>query len=77
MGARDCFRRDERKLICVVRTCFDRILSALSEINGACRTTRDLYLTQRFARHSSPLTTTIYTHPTDEELYEGIRRLKA
>jgi len=34
-------------------------------------------LTQRVARHASPLTTTIYTHPSDEELYEGIRRLEA
>jgi len=41
------------------------------------RATKDLYLAQRFARHASPLSTTIYTHPTDEELYEGIRRLKA
>ncbi len=28
----------------------------------------DLFLAQRFARHASPLTTTIYTHPSDEEL---------
>ena len=48
-----------------------------SAITNVYRATRDLYLTQRFARHSSPLTTTIYTHPSDEELYEGIRRLKA
>ena len=48
-----------------------------SAITNIYRATKDLYLTQRFARHSSPLTTTIYTHPTDEELYEGIRRLKA
>ena len=27
--------------------------------------TKDLYLTQRFARRASPLTTTAYTHPTD------------
>jgi site-specific recombinase XerD len=43
----------------------------------ALRATKDLYLTQRFAGHSSPLTTTVYTHPTDEELYEGIRRIHA
>ena len=46
-------------------------------ITNVYRATRDLYLTQRFARHSSPLTTTCYTHPSDEELYEGIRRLRA
>ena len=48
-----------------------------SAITNVYRATKDLYLTQRFARHASPLSTTIYTHPTDEELYEGIRRLKA
>lgn len=39
------------------------------------RAASDLYLTQRFARHSSPLTTTAYTHPSDEELYSKIGRL--
>jgi len=29
----------------------------------------------RFARHVSPLTTIIYTHPSDEELYAGVRDL--
>ena len=48
-----------------------------SAITNVYRATKDLYLTQRFARHASPLTTTIYTHPSDRELYEGIRRLKA
>ncbi len=32
-------------------------------------------MAQRFARHASPLTTIEYTHPSDEELYEGIRNL--
>lgn len=44
-------------------------------ITNVYRTTRDLYLTQRFARHASPLTTTVYTHPSDEELYAAIRGL--
>jgi integrase len=48
-----------------------------SAITNVYRATKDLYLTQRFARHASPLSTTVYTHPTDEELYEGIRLLKA
>ena len=39
------------------------------------RRSRDLFLAQRFARHVSPLTTTIYTHPSDEELWASIRRL--
>jgi len=29
------------------------------------------FLAQRFARHMSPLTTTIYTHPCDEEYSAG------
>lgn len=45
-------------------------------ITNVYRTTKDLYLTQRFARHASPLTTTIYTHPSDEELYAAIRGIK-
>jgi len=39
------------------------------------RTSRDLLLAQRFARHASPLTTVVYTHPSDEELYAEIRDL--
>jgi hypothetical protein len=34
-----------------------------------------LFLAQRFARHVSPLTTVIYTNPSDEELYARIRSL--
>lgn len=30
---------------------------------------------QRFARHASPLTTIVYTHPADEELAERVRDL--
>ncbi len=45
-----------------------------SAITNVYRATRDLYLTQRFARHSSPLTTTCYTHPSDEELYAALKR---
>jgi len=44
-----------------------------SAITNVYRATKDLYLTRRFARHASPLSTTCYTHPSDEELYEGIR----
>jgi site-specific recombinase XerC len=40
------------------------------------RRSRDLFLAQRFARHVSPLTTTVYTHPSDEELWRGIRGLR-
>jgi site-specific recombinase XerC len=44
-------------------------------ITNVYRATKDLYLTQRFARHASPLTTTAYTHPSDEELYSAIARI--
>ena len=30
------------------------------------RMSRNLFLAQRFARHASPLTTIVYTHPSDE-----------
>jgi integrase/recombinase XerC len=42
-------------------------------ITNVYRATKDLNLTQRFARHSSPLTTTVYTHVSDEEMYARLR----
>jgi len=42
-------------------------------ITSVYRATKDLFLTQRFARHSSPLTTTAYTHVSNQEMYEAIR----
>ncbi|TMQ54703.1 MAG: hypothetical protein E6K74_05280 [Candidatus Eisenbacteria bacterium] len=47
-----------------------------SAITNVYRATKDLYLAQRFARHASPLTTTIYTHPSDDELYAALRGIK-
>ena len=44
-------------------------------ITNVYRATKDLFLTQRFARHANPITTVAYTHPSDEELYEKIVRL--
>jgi site-specific recombinase XerC len=41
-------------------------------ITNVYRATKDLFLTQRFARHANPVTTVAYTHPSDEELYEKI-----
>ena len=46
-----------------------------SSVTNVYRQTRDLFLAQRFARHASPLTTTIYTHPGDEEMQQLLRRL--
>ncbi len=46
-----------------------------SAVKNVYRATRDLFLAQRFARHVSPLTTTIYTHPSDDEMQERLREL--
>jgi integrase/recombinase XerC len=43
-------------------------------ITNVYRATRNLFLTQRFARHASPVTTVAY-HPSDEELYARIGKL--
>jgi site-specific recombinase XerC len=44
-------------------------------ITNVYRATKDLFLTQRFARHANPITTVAYTHPSDEELYSAIAAL--
>ena len=44
-------------------------------VTNVYRATRDLILAQRFARHVSPLTTTVYTHPSDQEMAERLRGL--
>jgi site-specific recombinase XerC len=46
-----------------------------SAVTNVYRATRDLFLAQRFARHASPLTTTIYTHVSDEELLARLREM--
>jgi integrase/recombinase XerC len=54
------------------RAGFDRHLSFHMLRHAACsavyRKSKDIRLTQRFARHKSILTTAIYSHPTDEDL---------
>lgn len=61
------------------RAGFDRHVSFHIVRHSACarlyRQTRDLRLTQRFARHKSVLTTTLYTHPSDEELLRAVQQL--
>ena len=46
-----------------------------SAVTNVYRASKNLFLAQRFARHASPLTTIVYTHPADEELWEGVRDL--
>ena len=61
------------------RAGFDRVYPFHSlrhtSVTNVYRTTRDLFLAQRFARHASPHTTTVYTHSSDEELQDRLRRL--
>jgi integrase len=45
-------------------------------VTNVYRASRDLFLAQRFARHASPLTTTVYTHPSDEELATRLNALR-
>src|SRR5713101_7126301 len=62
-----------------VKAGFDRLypFHALrhTAVTNVYRKSRDLFLAQRFARHVSPLTTTVYTHPSDEELFRRVRSL--
>jgi integrase/recombinase XerC len=61
------------------RAGFDRVYSfhALrhTAVTNVYRASRDLFLAQRFARHLSPLTTTVYTYPSDEEMRGKLRAL--
>lgn len=61
------------------RAGFERHFNFHALRHSACtniyRQSRDLRLTQRFARHKSVLTTSIYTHPSDEELLRSVQSL--
>jgi integrase/recombinase XerC len=61
------------------RAGFDRIYGfhALrhTAVTNVYRASRDLFLAQRFARHLSPLTTTVYTHASDQEMAGRVRRI--
>jgi len=60
-----------------VKAGFDRLypLHALrhTAITNVYRASRDLFLAQRFARHVSHLTTTVSTHPSDEEIWVRLK----
>ena len=61
------------------RAGFDRVYGfhALrhTAVTNVYRASKDLFLAQRFARHASPLTTTVYTHPSDQEMAGRVRGL--
>ena len=61
------------------RAGFDRHVNFHVLRHSACsaiyRKTKDIRLTQRFARHKSILTTAIYSHPTDEDLVRAVTGL--
>jgi site-specific recombinase XerC len=58
---------------------FDRHFSVHCLRHSSCtavyRASRDIRLTQRFARHKSILSTAIYTHPSDEDLLRTVQSL--
>jgi site-specific recombinase XerC len=62
------------------RAGFDRVYGfhALrhTAVTNVYQASRDLFLAQRFARHLSPLTTTVYTHPSDQEMAGRVRGLE-
>ena len=45
-------------------------------VHQVYRATGDLLLTQRFARHSSLLVTSVYLHPTDEDLARSVQNIR-
>jgi site-specific recombinase XerC len=62
------------------RAGFERHVSAHSLRHSACTniyaSSKDLRLTQRFARHRSVVTTMLYTHPSDEDLVRAVEQLR-
>jgi len=63
-----------------VRAGFERHVSAHALRHSACTNiyanSKDIRLTQRFARHRSVVTTMIYTHPSDEDLVRAVEQLR-
>jgi len=62
-----------------VKAGFDRLYPFHSlrhtAVTEVYRRSRDLFLAPSFARHVSPLTTKVYTRPSDQEIWESVRRL--
>ena len=63
-----------------VKAGFDRLYPFHSlrhtAVTEVYRRSRDLFLAQRFARHASPLTTTVYTHPNDDDTKRSLSKLE-
>jgi len=62
------------------RAGFERHVSFHELRHSACTSvyalSKDLRLTQRFARHRSVVTTMVYTHPSDEDLVRAVEQLR-
>jgi len=62
------------------RAGFERHVSLHALRHSACQgvyaLSKDLRLTQRFARHRSVVTAMVYTHPSDEDLVRAIEQLR-
>ena len=62
------------------RAGFERHVSLHALRHTACSSvyalSKDLRLTQRFARHRSVVTTMVYTHPSDDELSLAVQQLR-
>jgi site-specific recombinase XerC len=62
------------------RAGFERHVSLHMLRHSACSAvyalSKDLRLTQRFARHRSVVTTMVYTHPSDEDLVRAVEQLR-
>lgn len=62
------------------RAGFERHLSFHQVRHSACQAvyslSKDIRLTQRFARHRSVVTTMVYTHPSDEDLVRAVEQLR-
>jgi integrase len=62
------------------RAAFDRVYSfhytRHTAISAVYAMTHDVFLALRFARHASPLTTTVFTHPSDQEMAGRVRRIR-
>jgi site-specific recombinase XerC len=62
------------------RAGFERHVSLHALRHTACSSvyaaSKDLRLTQRFARHRSVVTTMVYTHPSDDDLVRAVEQLR-